>query len=103
VPNYRRVHEESLRENQPRLYRELKRSGELKAHLDEIVRSAREMHALIVKQIAERHPYNPAEWKKGRRAWEAWLERTANELVLHDRVLVPDAETEMTMRDGYLD
>lgn len=103
MPNYRSLHEQSLRESRPDFYRALKRSGELTAHLDDVAREAREMHALVVKQMAERHPYDPAEWKNSRSAWEGWLQRTAQELVLHDLVLVPDQETLNAMRDGYTD
>ena len=45
----------------------------------------------MVQQLAEQNPYNPVEWKKGREAWEGWLGRTARELVLDDRVLVPES------------
>jgi hypothetical protein len=100
MPTYRQLHKDQLRQNKPALYRELKRDGALKAHLDEIAESARRMHETIVRQMAERHPYDPAEWKGERGAWEGWLHRTADELVLHDRVLVPDEETEKAMREG---
>ena len=43
------------------------------------------------------------EWKNSREAWEGWLHRTAEELVLHDLVLVPDEDTLKAMRDGYTD
>lgn len=100
MPNYRQLHEDQLRQNKPALYRELKRDGALKAHLDDIAQSAKEMHARIVRQMAERHPYNPAEWGNSREAWEGALERSAQEFVLSDRVLVPDAETEKAQQDG---
>lgn len=96
---YNRLRRPRIAQNRPDLHRDLKRSGELEAHLDEIAQSARDMHALIVKQLAERHPYDPVK-RKSRSAWEGALERTAQELVLHDRVLVPDEETERAMRDG---
>ena len=104
MPSYRHLHEEQVRQNRPDLYCDLKRSGDLQAHLDEIAESARQMQATIVRQMAERHPYDPAEWKGSREAWVGWIERTAEELVLHDIVLMPDAETEKAMRDsGYAD
>lgn len=103
MPTYRQLHEDQLRENRPAMYRELKRSGELKAYLDDIAGEASEQHALIVRQLANRHPFNPAEWDANRGAWEGWLERTAREFVLNDLVLVPDAETERAQRDGYVD
>jgi hypothetical protein len=101
--NYRQLHKESVRENRPAMYRDFKRSGELRAHLDDIASEARDMHARIVRQMAESNPYNPADWDASREAWEGALERTARELVLHDLILVPDEETERAMREGYED
>ena len=103
MPSFGQLHEEQLRQNRPDMYRELKRSGELESYLDAFHAEAREMHALLVKQLAERHPYTPEEWKNNREAWEGWLERTAREFVLHDLVLVPDPETAKAVRNGYTD
>jgi hypothetical protein len=50
--------------------RDLNSSGELKAHLHDIARATRAMHALVLRQLAERHPYDSAEWKANRVAWE---------------------------------
>ena len=100
MPTYRQLHEEQLRQNRPDVYRDLQRTGDLKAHLDETADSARRMRATIVRQMAERNPYNPEEWRGSREAWQGWLERTADELVLHDLVLVPDEETERAERQG---
>lgn len=103
MPTYRQLHEEQLRENRPDFYRDLKRSGELKAYLDDSAQEARDMHALVVKQMEKDHPYDPAKWDNSREAWQGALERTARELVLSDLILVPDEETEKAMRDGYTD
>jgi len=101
--NFRQLHEESLRENRPDLYRSLKRSGQLQAHLDQVAKSAEEMYQRLVQQVKERSPYKPEEWEGSQKAWEAWAERVALELVLDDRVLVKDRQTERAMRDGYVD
>lgn len=103
MPNYRQLHEESLAQNQAKRYRDLQRSGELKAHLDALEKDAKDLHAQIVKDLRQSHPFNPVEWKNEQRAWEAWLHRSAKEVVLNDLVLVPDRETEQAMRDGYVD
>lgn len=103
MSDYRRLHKESLQQNRPEDYRRLQVSGRLESHLDEAGREADELHQRLLAQLAAKNPYNPTEWKKGREAYEGWLERTARELVLHDLVLVPDEETERAMRDGYTD
>ena len=68
MPTYRQLHEEQLRQNRPGMYRDLRRHGELKEYLDRIAQEAREMHARVVRQLAERHPYDPTEWQGRREA-----------------------------------
>ncbi len=103
MPNYRQLHEQSLAQNRPDMYAALKRSGDLDSYLDDVQQEAKELHTTIKNQLAERNPYDAAAWQNSQSAWEGWLERTAQEFVLHDLVLVPDAETERAMRAGYLD
>jgi hypothetical protein len=74
------------------MYRELQKSGELGRYLRNVDQSADRMNALLLKQLAESQPYNPVEWNNSREAWEGWLERIADELVLEDRVLVPEPD-----------
>ena len=100
---YGQLHREQLQQSRPEMYRELQRSGELGRYLRDVEQSANRMKALLLKQLAESQPYNPVEWNNSREAWEGWLERTAEELVLNDRVLVPDAETQAAMQNGYVD
>jgi hypothetical protein len=94
VPTFRQLHEQSLKENQPARYAELKLSGRLSAYLDSVQREANAQQKLVVKQLAAKNPYNPVEWKNSREAWEGWLERTARELVLADRALAPESPEE---------
>ena len=103
MPNYRQLHEESLAQNRPESYRELKRKGELQSYLNVLQGQANELHQNVRNGLAQKHPYNPVEWKNSRSAWEGWLDRSAREVVLHDLVLVPDEETEKAMQDGYTD
>ncbi len=103
MPNYRQLHEESLAQNRPESYRELKRKGELQSYLNVLQQQAKELHQTVRQSLAQKKPYNPVEWKNSRSAWEGWLDRTAQEVVLHDLVLVPDLETEQAMQDGYQD
>lgn len=103
MPDYRQLHEDSLRQNRPEMYAELKKKGQLRAHLNTVQQQANELHDRLRKDLAAKQPYNPVDWKNSREAWEGWLDRTAQEIVLHDRVLVKDAETQAAMRDGYTD
>ncbi len=100
---YGQLHWEQLRQSRPEMYRELQKSGELGKYLRDIDQSAEQMKALLLKQLAEKQPYNPVEWNNSRGAWEGWLDRTAEEVVLQERVLVPDAETQAAMQNGYVD
>jgi len=92
LKHYAQLHLESLEQNQPELLRDLRRKGKLRKHLDALQRDAQEMRDQVRKDLLAKHPFNPVEWKKGRRAWEAWLDRTVEELVLNDLVLVDDPE-----------
>ena len=97
------MHEEQLRQNRPDLYRDLKRRGALEDHLKSVQRDAQSLYERVLADLKGQHPYNPVDWKNSREAWEGALERSAQEFVLHDRVLVPDEETEKAMRHGYTD
>ncbi len=103
MPNYRQLHLESLKQNRPERYQELRQSGELEAYLSQVHESAQSQHQRVLQQLRENHPYNPVEWRGSPEAWEGWLERTASELVLNDRVYVLDEETERAMPDGYVE
>ena len=86
---YGQLHREQLQRSLPEVYRQLQREGKLAKHLQAVDQSADRMRALLLKQLAEKRPYNPVEWKNSREAWEGSLERIADELVLEDRVYVP--------------
>ena len=85
---YRRLHEESLRENRPDLVRSLSQQGQLEGHLANVGRAAAQDHAQNVQQLRTNDPYsqkkhgNPAQYEES-------LQRRARELVLNDRILVP--------------
>ncbi len=100
---YGQLHRKQLQQSRPEMYRELQKSGELGRYLRNVDQSADRMKELLLKQLAEKQPYNPVKWENNRELWEASLERIADELVLEDRVLVPDAETQAAMRNGYVD
>lgn len=100
MKNYRQIHKDQLEQSQPDRFRDLKRSGKLGAHLKSVQAEAESQFHLVVKQLKARNPYNPVEWKNSREAWEGWVERTADELVLDDLVLVKDKETEAADLNG---
>ena len=91
---YGQLHREQLRQSRPDMYRELQQEGELAKYLRDVDQSAEQMRATLLRQLKEKQPYNPVEWKNSREAWEGSLERIADELVLEDRVLVPEPDRE---------
>ncbi len=86
---YGQLHQEQLQRSQPEVYRDLQQEGKLAKYLRDLDRSAEEMKARLLKQLAEKQPYNPVKWRNSRELWKASLKRIADELVLEDRVLVP--------------
>ena len=100
---YGLLHRQQLQQSRPDMYRALQQEGELGKYLRNVDQSAEEMRELLLKQLAAKQPYNPVEWNNSREAWEASLDRTAEEIVLQERVLVPDAETQAAMQNGYVD
>ncbi len=91
---YGQLHREQLQQSRPEMYRELQRKGQLQAHLQAIDQDAKAMKAQVVKGLAQKHPFNPVEWKNSRGAWEGWLDRTVEELVLLGRRVTGEAEPE---------
>ena len=94
LPNqalYRRLHEESLQENRPDLYKDMVRSNQLSAHLQNVSRAAALDHASHLVYLRKHDPYQKSR-HGSKRQYENGLEQRARELVLHDRVLVPTKE-----------
>lgn len=91
---YGQLHRDQLQQSQPEVFRDLQRSGQLAKYLQDLDRSADQMKARLLKDLEEKQPYNPVEWKNDREMWKASLERIAEELVLEDRVLVPSPDPE---------
>ncbi len=91
---YGELHREQLQRGDPKLFRDLQRSGQLAKHLQDLDQSADQMKATLMRQLKENQPYNPVDWKNSQELWEASLERVADELVLEDRVYVPSPDPE---------
>lgn len=90
---YRDLHQQSLRANQPKVYQQLERAGQLSGYLDGVAEAAKRMHLSLVEQLKKSQPFNPVSWPD-QPTWEKYLNQVAKEIVLHDRVLVPDPSTE---------
>lgn len=101
--NYRQLHQESLQQNQPQAYAQLEKSGQLNEYLNGVAASAKRLHQQVVDELRLKQPYNPVEYQD-RANWERHLQQVAQEIVLQDRILVPDPETEQARsQGGYLD
>lgn len=100
--SYGPIHHESLKQSRSDVYRELERGGQRFAYFKSAAKDAEALHTTIVEQMAKAHPFSAAEFGTEER-WRRWLEQVTRELVLNDRILVPDEEYERAQRDGYLD
>lgn len=93
-PNWKQLHKESLRQNQPETFRELTSSGRLNQYLLEVDQVARESYKTQVERLQQKRP----KWTPDQ------MERSAQEVVLQELVLVRDQETlEAEAQGGYLD
>ena len=92
-------HIRSMKENRPRTYRRLRDSGHLDEVALEVGRTATEMwKSLTEASLAESNRATTSEEKAG---IEHAAQMIATSEVMREVVLVPDAETENAMREGY--
>ena len=91
--NWARLHLESLGQSKPKYLKELSNEGRLQTHLQEVGQEAQEMFERIVVRLQNSRP----KWTQGQ------IEKSAEETVLQDLVLVKDEETELAEIHGYLD
>lgn len=89
-PNWKALHQRSLQQNQPEHLRELMSSGTLNQVLQEVAEEAQEMFEYLTKQLRKSNP----SWTQDQ------AERSAQEVVLAELVLVKDAETQEADRQG---
>lgn len=91
--NWKALHRRSLQENRPRFFRTLVRTGELERYLEGIDQEASEMYAQLVVRLSRDPARTPDQ-----------VQRQAEELVLHEFILVMDEETlEAERHGGYVD
>lgn len=92
--NWKQLHRRSLELNQPETFRELTLSGRLDPYLLEVDQVARESYLSQVERLQQKTP----KWTPDQ------IERSAQEVVLQEIVLVRDQETlEAEAQGGYLD
>jgi len=89
---------EHLRRHCPKLYRGLQAKGELEAYLSDLGREAEEMEIELERQYLERNP--PPEDYPKRVNHLMHAHRIAEEITLHELILIPDEETERAIRRG---
>lgn len=99
---YGPLHHESLKQSRPDVIKELERKASSFRYFRDAANDCNEMHTHIVARLKRNHPFSEKEFGTIER-WTQWLHQVARELVLEDRVLVPDEETEEARRTGYLD
>lgn len=99
---YGPLHHESLKQGRSDVIRELERRGERFRYFRDLSKSCNEMHSHLVASLSKNHPFSEREFGTIEE-WRLWLDQVARELVLEDRVLMPDQETEEARRNGYLD
>ena len=87
--NWSSLHEASLKLNQPAAWKELRDTGELEQYLQRVGQEAQESFEMI----RDRQMKQPG-WTMDQ------AERTAEEMVLNDLILVMDTETSEAMSQG---
>ncbi len=85
--SWRSRHEESLRQNDPKQYRALKASGELEEHLRNVQQDAEETYQHLLGQMPN----------------DEMSKLQAEEIVLHDMILVMSPADRRAQETGYLD
>ena len=101
---YGKLAEKHLKEHLPKVRRELKKKGELQSYLLNVQKST--VNALeSVRDQLKKNRLPPPESSDHLQLiqYESWLERTSEELVLQEYVLLPDAKTARALANGYTD
>lgn len=96
--SYAQRYREHLKAVRPAMYRRLQVNQKLAAHLQEIGNGAQEMHDLLIGQLQQTNPPPPdREGWMARMQYEGWLNRTAEEMVLNDLILLPSEEDQPSL------
>ena len=93
-----------LEEHLPKVHRELKKSGQLESYLLNVQKSTVNALESVRSQLKKQRPPAPESSDHLQLIqYESWLERTSEELVLQEYVLLPDAKTARALANGYTD
>ncbi len=87
--NLKRMANEHWKEHRPKMYRELKKSGQLEEALSEAARFTVEAEDRIFEQLKKQHSYPKTENNLEIAAHYNWLRNTAWELVREQYILLP--------------
>ena len=93
--------ERHLEEHLPKVYRELKKSGQLERYLLNVQQSTLSALESVRNQLKKQRPPPPPNSDHLELLqYESWLKRTSEEIVLPEFILLPDEETAKAMREG---
>ena len=98
---YGKLAEKHLKEHLPKVYQELKQSGQLLSYLLDVEERTDEAVDQVRASLKKSKPL-PKETTNFLEvlAYQNWLQRTSEELVLQEFILLPDEETAKAMREG---
>ena len=101
---YGKLAEKHLKEHLPKVYQELKQSGQLLSYLLDVEERTDEAVDQVRASLKKSKPL-PKETTNFLEvlAYQNWLQRTSEELVLQEYVLLPDAKTARALAKGYTD
>ena len=99
LSKYGRLHESQLREFDPEQYQRLKASGELRQYLKDVDEAANRSLDRLLQEMLQHSP--PPKSLLAKAGHVERLRRSAEEIVLHDLILVPDSETLAARQTGY--
>ena len=98
---YGNMAEKHLKEHLPKVYQELKQSGQLLSYLLDVEERTDEALDQVRASLKKSKPL-PKETTNFLEvlAYQNWLQRTSEELVLQEFVLLPDEETANAISEG---
>jgi hypothetical protein len=87
-----------MRKYQPEMYRKLEEQGGLERYVQELGTEAATRQEVIEAQYLQKNPAPPDGADRAQHL--AWAALSAQEIVLHEMILLPDEETARAIREG---